>query len=46
MVLRREKAYLKHVATEQVKLFGFWVKNIYKVAEDACVALSSKEEHV
>lgn len=46
MVFSRGKAYLKHVATGQVKQIGVRIKNLYKLEVDACAALSSKAEHV
>ena len=34
VVFSKEKAYLKHVATRQVKQIGVQVKNIYKLQVD------------
>lgn len=46
VVFSKEKAYIKGVATREVKKIGVWVKKIYKIEVFACVALSSKAEHV
>ena len=46
VVFCRGKAYLKHVATGQIKQIRVRFKNNYKLDLDACVALSRKEMHV
>lgn len=46
MVLSKGKTFMKHVSSGQVKQIGVRVKNLFKLEVDACVALSSKAEHV
>eukprot|EP00253_Pinus_taeda_P029923 PITA_29923 len=40
------KAFLRHIATDQVKKIGIQVKNLYKLEVEECVALRTKEERV
>jgi len=40
------KAFLRHIATGQVKKIWIRVKNLYKLEVEECAALSTKEERV
>lgn len=46
IVFSKGKAFLKHVAIGKVKQIGVKVKNTYKIEEDGCTAMNSKEEEV
>jgi len=43
VVFNKEKVFLRHIITRQVKQIGSWVKKLYALeVQDACKALSSK----
>ena len=46
VVFNKGKAFLRHIANEQVKQIRVRVKNLYKLDVEDCVALSSKAEKV
>jgi len=46
VVFSKGKAFLRHIATGQIKKIGIQVKNLYKLEVDDCVALTTKAELV
>lgn len=42
VVFKNGKAYLKHVASCEIKKFGVRVESLYKLEEDACITLRRK----
>jgi len=46
VIFNKGKAFLRHIATRQVKRIEVRVKNLYKLDVEDCVALSSKAEKV
>jgi hypothetical protein len=46
VIFSKGKAFLRHIATGQVKQIGVHVKNLYKLDVEDCVALSTKAEKV
>jgi len=46
VIFSKGKEFLRHIAIEQVKQIRVWVKNLYKLDVEDCVALSSKEKKV
>ena len=46
VVFSKGKAFLRHIATGQVKKIGIWVKNLYKMEAKDCAALTMKAKMV
>jgi hypothetical protein len=46
VIFNKGKAFLRHIATGQVKQIRVRVKNLYKLDVEDCVALSTKAEKV
>ena len=46
VIFSKGKAFLRHIATGQVKKIGIQVNNLYKLEAEECVALSTKAERV
>ena len=46
VVFNRGKKFLRHIAMRLVKKIRVFVKNLYKLDVENCVALSTKEEKV
>jgi len=46
VIFSKGKAFLRHIATGQVNWIGVWVKNLYKLEVEDCVALCTKAEKV
>ena len=46
VVFSKGKAFIRHIAMGQMKRIGIWVKNLYKLEVDDCVALSTKAKLV
>ena len=44
MTFSKGKAFLRHIATGQVKKIGIRVQNLCKIEVEDCAALSSKAE--
>jgi len=44
VILPKGKAFLRHIATGQVKKIGIQVKNLYKLEVQECASLSTKVE--
>ena len=46
VIFNKGKAFLRHIATGQVKRIGVRVKNLYKLDVEECATLSTKAEKV
>lgn len=46
VIFSKGKAFLRHIATGQVKKIRIQVKNLYKIEVEECVALSTKSKWV
>ena len=46
VIFNKGKAFLRHIATGQVKQIGVRVKNMYKLGVEECATLSTKAEKV
>ena len=46
MIFSKGKAFLRHIATGQVKKIGIRVQNIYKIEVEDCVDLNSKAKNM
>ena len=46
VIFLKGKAFLRHIATGQVKKIGSWMKNLYKAEVEECAALRKKAERV
>ena len=46
VIFSKGKAFLRHIATSQVKKIGIRVKNLYKLEVEECVDLSTKAKRV